>query len=398
MSTIQELRGTLDDRRARLQTIFQQAGPRMDMSLVTSLNGDSAAKVAAIGALNDEVDELAGQIKTLEVGNRLGAFDQIDRPPIHPTIGGAQRSRDLIRFGRVDGIGASFMQQMRAGLDGTSGGATMPASFFDPRLRDLPQRSLFVRSLIPTTLVQGSDKVDYVRQTVFTNNAAAVAANAEKPKSVITAERISTPIRVIAHVSEAMDRSLLSDYDILASFIDDQLRLGVLLAEETQILSGTGVAPQLTGILSTAGIQTQAKGADPTPDAIQKAMTKVRAQFAQPDAVVMHPNDWQDIVMLRTADGQYIWGHPADDSPPRIWGVPVVTSPVMTEGTTLVGAFGTGAEVYEREGARVSFSEMGLGDSAGQEMFTRNQVRFRGESRIGLAVIRPGNFCTVTGV
>jgi hypothetical protein len=31
-------------------------------------------------------------------------------------------------------------------------------------------------------------------------------------------------------------------------------------------------------------------------------------------------------------------------------------------------------------------------------MFTRNQVRFRGESRLALGVIRPASFCTVTGL
>ena len=44
-----------------------------------------------------------------------------------------------------------------------------------------------------------------------------------------------------------------------------------------------------------------------------------------------------------------------------------------------------------------TFAEMGLGNGAG-ELFTRNLIRFRGESRLGLAVFRPNFFCTVTGV
>jgi HK97 family phage major capsid protein len=113
----------------------------------------------------------------------------------------------------------------------------------------------------------------------------------------------------------------------------------------------------------------------------------------------MHPNDFQDgVALIRTADGIYIWGSPADETEASIWGLRIIVTPVMTEGTALVGAFGTAAEVYEREGARVTFTESGLGDSAGQELFSRNQLRFRGESRLGLAVIRPDHFCTVTGV
>lgn len=297
------------------------------------------------------------------------------------------------------GLGAAFIKQVGGAkaLDATAGGATMPFSFFDRQLRDLPQRNLFVRSLIPTLAVN-SDKVGYVRQTVFTNNAAAVAAGGTKPTSVITAAREEAPIRVIAHVSEAMDRSMLTDYDSLVTFIENQLRLGVLLEEEDQIINGDGTAPNISGILDQSGLQTQAKGADPTPDAILKAITKIRVVFGEPDGIVMHPNDWQEIALLRTTDGVYVWGEPANETEPRIWGKRVVVSSLIAEGTALVGAFGTAALVYEREGARITFAETGLGDGGSGEMFLKNQVRFRGESRLGLAVFRPNFFCTVTGI
>ncbi len=113
-------------------------------------------------------------------------------------------------------------------------------------------------------------------------------------------------IQVIAHVSEALDRSLLNDFASLSSFVDNGLRLGVPLEEERQILLGSGTPPALRGILNTTGIQTQAKGADPTPDAIAKAITKVRVVIGEPTAIVVHPNDWQEIALLRTADGLYI--------------------------------------------------------------------------------------------
>lgn len=301
----------------------------------------------------------------------------------------------------IAGLGAEFLRRVGAGvdglkaLDGTSGGSLVPP-FFDPRIRDLPQRALFVRSLIPVRQADG-DKVWYLRQTVATQNAAPVAAGALKPTSVYTVERIEEPVRTIAHVTEALDRALLSDYDALVEFLDNQLRLGVLLAEEGQIINGNGIAPNLRGILNTPGIQTQAIGADSRGDAIYKALTKVRTAFFEPDGIVLHPNDWQDIRLTKTADGDYQTAPVTDEGVERLFGKPVITSPVIAEGTGLVGAFRVGSTVWDREEARVTFTEQGLDDS-GNEMFVRNKVRFRAEERIAFGVERPAAFCSVTGL
>ena len=66
-------------------------------------------------------------------------------------------------------------------------------------------------------------------------------------------------------------------------------------------------------------------------------------------------------------------------------------------GTGLVGYFGD-AQVWEREQARITFAEAGLGNNASEEMFIRNQLRWRGEERVAFGVIRPTSFCTVTSL
>lgn len=301
----------------------------------------------------------------------------------------------------IPGLGAEFLRRIGVGvdslkaLDGTAGASLVPA-FFDPRIRQLPQRALFVRSLIPVRQADG-DKIHYIRQSVATQNAAPVAAGALKPTSVFTVERIEEPVRTIAHVTEAIDRALLSDFDALVDFLDNQLRLGVLLAEEAQILNGNGTAPNLRGILNTVGIQTQAKGADTSADAIYKALTKVRTAFFEPDGICLHPNDWQEIRLAKDANGNYQTAPVTDEGVERLFGKPVITSPVIAEGTGLVGAFAVGSTVWDREEARVTFAETGLNDS-GQEMFTRNLVRWRAEERIAFGVERPSAFCSVTGI
>ena len=163
--------------------------------------------------------------------------------------------------------------------------------------------------------------------------------------------------------------------------------------EELQILLGDGTPPNISGIQDRTGIQTQAKGADPTPDAVYKAMTKIRAVgFAEPTAAVFHPNDWQDIRLLRTVDGIYIWGSPADAGAERIWGLEVRQTTAQTENTGLVGAFRPFAQIFRRTGIELAVSD------SHDNFFIYNKLAVRAEERVALAVYRPSAFCTVTGL
>jgi HK97 family phage major capsid protein len=140
--------------------------------------------------------------------------------------------------GWPDRLGDEFLKRLGASkagfkaLDGTSGG-TMVQPFVDPRINVLPVRRLFVRSVIPAVTATG-DKVWSLRQSVATNAAAEVAPGSLKPTSTYTVERIETRVSTIAHIREPLDRSLLSDYEELVSFIDGQLRLGVLLRRKSR--------------------------------------------------------------------------------------------------------------------------------------------------------------------
>jgi HK97 family phage major capsid protein len=117
-------------------------------------------------------------------------------------------------------------------------------------------------------------------------------------------------------------------------YIDNRLGYMVKQRLDGQILNGDGTAPNIAGITddSRTGLQTQAKRRRRRPGRVYNAMTKIRVNaFSEPNAVVFHPNDWQDFRLLRTADGIYIWGNPADAGPERIWGLRVVQTVAETE-------------------------------------------------------------------
>jgi HK97 family phage major capsid protein len=237
--------------------------------------------------------------------------------------------------------------------------------------------------------------VEYYEETTVTNNAATVTEGNAKPESALawtlrteTARKIGT---FIPATSESLD-----DNAALEGQIRGRLAYMVRRVEEAQLLNGDGNAPNIRGLLNRSGLQTQAKGADPTPDTVYKAMQKIRgasgAGFAEPTGVIFHPNDWTDIKLLRTADGIYIWGNPADVAPDRIWGLDVRQTTAMTEGTGLVGAFRPHAEVLRRTGITITIS------TEHSTFFVENKVAILAEERLALAVYRPSAFCTLTGI
>jgi HK97 family phage major capsid protein len=237
-----------------------------------------------------------------------------------------------------------------------------------------------------------SSSVTYMEETTFTNAAAETAEGSAKPESALDFTERTDTVRKIATWIPATDE-LLNDVPLLDSYIRQRLAFMVEKRRETQLLVGDGTAPNISGITDRSGIQTQAKGADPTPDAFYKAMVLIMTTGdADPTAIVMHPNDWQDVRLLRTTDGIYIWGSPADSGPERMWGLPVRVTTGMTENTGLVGAFRPHAMFIRRSGITITVS------TEHSTYFTENKIAILAEERATLACFRPAAFATVTGI
>ena len=140
-------------------------------------------------------------------------------------------------------------------------------------------------------------------------------------------------------------------------------------------------------------MQTQAKGSDPVPDAIHKGITKVKVTGrAMPNAVIMHPNDWQDVRLLRTTDGIYIWGSPSETGEPRIWGLRVVESDAQTENTAVVGDFANYSLFVVRRGIEVKVSD------SHSDYFVKGKQAVRAGMRAATVWLRPEAFCKITGI
>jgi len=274
-----------------------------------------------------------------------------------------------------------------------------------------PTRTKRVRDLFPARKTNAA-VIEYFRQLGFTtlqaghgtNSASSVAernsgntAFGLKPQSSFAFVGEQAPIRTLAHW-EAAHRNVLSDEPQLRSIIDNELMYGLRLLEDNQILNGDGVGENLLGVLNTPNIQQYAWSdgndlpvADTKADALRRAATLSFLAYYEPSGVVLHPNDWEDIELTKDANGQYLIAvSVAMGGEPRVWRMPVIDTPAMTNGKALVGAFGTGAQLYDREEASIRISEQH------SDFFIRNAIVILAEQRLALAVKRPEAFVEVT--
>lgn len=231
-----------------------------------------------------------------------------------------------------------------------------------------------------------NNAVDYTRETGFTNAAAIAPEGTLKAESALTFESITALVKVIAHWLP-VTRQVIADIPSMQAHIDMRLMYGLSVAEESQILYGSGVGDNLEGLMVADGVQEYTPLAEDTYiDTIRKAMSRTYISGFPPTGVVLNPLDWETIELSKGTDGHYIFASVNDGGETRLFRVPVVLSTSMAQGSFLVGAFGLGAQLFDREQANVRISEHHA------DYFTRNMLAVLCEERLALALYRPEAF------
>ena len=309
------------------------------------------------------------------------------------------------------GSGAFSTGQIEVDTKGTlattPGTALTPGGYL-PGITEILAQRLYVADLFPQARAPMGGEVRYVSETTATNAAAPVSELGTKPESTLVFGEVSEPIRKIATLLPISDE-LLEDAPQISAYLNQRLTLFVQQQEEAQLLLGSGTAPALRGLIATTrAIGTYARGtADDNALALFKAMNGTRgSSFLDPDAIIIHPSNWQAIRTAKDSQGQYMGGGPffgpyggpqgpagaSQFSADSLWGVRVVVTSAITVGTALVGAFGTAAAIHRRGGLTVEAT-----NSHGS-YFAQNVTAIRAEQREALCVYRPTAFTAVTGL
>lgn len=255
-----------------------------------------------------------------------------------------------------------------------------------PRLADLiPVRQTNLRTINymeETTALAGTNaQVSITEGNLKFENAMAFTARSAPVETVGTWLPVTT--------------QQLDDVEGIQGIIENRMDLFLRLKEEDLLLNGTGTTPQLIGFQGAAAssVLSQARGTDTNIDAVFKAIQQIRVTgLAEPDAIVMHPDNFTPIALYKATSGEYGFDVTVDNAGVvRLWGKVLIQSPVATSGTALVGAFREFSEIWRKMGMTVM---VGLNS----DDFTKNKRTILGEFREALTIYRQTAFCKVTGL
>lgn len=287
-----------------------------------------------------------------------------------------------------------------------NGGAGLAGQLVAPQLLPGIVPLNFQKLTIADLLAQGttsSTSISYVIEAAFQDLTGVVLEKGAIPQLDLTLARRQDNVGKIANIAKPTVE-MFQDAEQFKAYLENRMVFGLQRKEEDQLLNGTGTAPQITGILQRSGLATAvvtAAGltAVKIMEGVFNQMTALRAtSFVEPDAIVIHPTDWQTVRLGKDAQGQYYAGGPFTGAYGNggytnvadIWGVKAVITTAVPQGTVLVGGFKECGQIFRRSGITLDMTNSNNND------FETDLVTLKAEERLALAVYRPAGFGKVT--
>lgn len=375
----QELDRITGEVKQTAETALQQA---MDAGKVSEEVKQTADKLLTDqAALKGKLEEI--EARQLEVEqNGAGRREQEKEPPksLGQLVAESEALKAFVKNGAKGAVKIEVLNAITSA--GGSAGALIPTDRTG-EIISLRRRAPRIRSL----LNQGrtaSNMVEYAKQTLRTNNAAVVAEGAQKAESAYEWAPADAPVRTIAHWVP-IARQTLDDAPTLRTELDSELRYGLDLAEDEELLNGDGTGQHLSGLRANATAFAAPFSVDnETPiDTLRLALLQLELADYAGDGFVLNPIEWTRIELTKNEIGGYIFANVLQLAGPTLWGRQVVPTTAMDAGDFLAGEFGVAATIYDRMDAEVLLS------SEDRDNFVKNMITARAEKRLALAVKRP---------
>lgn len=380
--TIEAVLKGLDSIEAKLAA--QSAKADGELATLGKVSADTKAALENIGT------------QQRELADRLLSLEQKGAAPAATEPAGESWGAQLVKGASFKAFAEGGAQRCRVEVKNTLTGSDTNVAP-DRRAGIVPGASnvLTIESLyshVPTS----SNAIEFTKEASFTNSAAEAAEGASKAESALTWSLVNMPISTVAHWIK-ISRQLAMDNRALAAYVDTRMRYGVQRKVESQLVTGDGTAPNISGFMDTGNFTAHGY-ADAALGSTLKKLVLIRKVIADlwnagyiANAIVLNAADWASIeIDLLTSTSNAVRVSYDALGNPMLFGCRVVQSVGMTADLFAVGDFNQHGTIYDREAVVVDMSE------SDSDNFTKNLITLRAERRLALtsevpAAIRGGD-------
>jgi len=356
----------------KIDAMKNESVSKAELIEVLSAVKDLETKGAEVATLKENVEQLALQVLELETkGTPTNA-------PENLTSLLTEKADELKAM--KEKSGASVQIQLKAvGTMALSTNTTgqIPQAERETGITRIVRRNPFILELVNVGTIM-SNVWEWVEQKNVEGGSAMTAEGALKSQTDFDLVVASANVKkVTAYIK--VTKEMLDDVALLRSEIDQELTELINLRIDDQLLNGTGLTVNLTGIVTNA--TAWAAGAfalaipEPTNyDVLATAINQVRVNLFEPTYIVMHPTDVTKMKLSKASDGHYVLPPFSSVDGTSVEGIRVVANTGVTIDKFLVGDFSK---------AGVRFKE-GLTINVGYENddFTKNLVTILAEARL----------------
>ena len=415
MSTLKNMRAEKAQKSEELAKIFDSV---KDMSELSSDQKEEIKK------RNDELAELGSKIN--ELTNLEGVKDANKEE-----LKNSQKVSGMPVYGEPEieapqTLGAEFLQSdaYKSFVDGGIKNIPFQSDKAPFEQKNTVTTSVWTRDTIyqlvappaepdPNPVLNLIDTINTDQTTYYflaetaTNNAAETAEGSAAPEDAFTYSAVTEPVRKFI-TTLPITAELLEDQAGAKAYFDGRLANHVMQKLEKQVLGGSGVSPDIEGIVQRSGINSITYSAGAYPDTvggklrtILEGIKDVEANGQMsPDAIVMSPAAYEALAGQVDGNENFMLGASAQAGSPTIWGLPVVKSTqigsaVGLDTDVLIGKFGGGLAVNHvfRRGM-----ELQISDSAADGDFGKDILTIKASLRYALAVYRIASFTRILDI
>lgn len=377
----------LADMQGELKTYFEKAKAEAD-SRGTMLE-ETRNKIAELQKQLDAID--AKMVERTVSAPQTKSFE--DELKENDTVARLMRDRKGHAVISMKGAEVARLLEQKTTIDSAAIGAATTGILQIDRTSGITmeaRQQLTVRNLLsarPTSM----QLIDFVKVNAPLGKASPQTEASAKAENAVTFTSASETVRTIATWIPA-SRQIMDDWGELSSFLMSSLPFYVNKEEELQLLAGAGTGVDLNGLITQAtafntGLLSAPAGWNKI-DIVGRAIQQVSAaNEIQPTFIVCHPNDWWGMRLTKDSYGRYILGDPQQMVRPTLFGLDVVPTTNITNGTFLMGNGNSeSSEIRDRQEMQVEIS------TEHSDYFVKNLIAIRAEKRLALVVKRPAAY------